>query len=102
MPGGVPIDVESPCGGGPEQGRVLSPRSVHVSRTGPAQTTLFRTRLCIPDAMMTHAGRRAVVGRNEHILVVDDEAEVRDLLYEYLTKQGHQVSTAEDVSAARA
>jgi DNA-binding response OmpR family regulator len=37
-----------------------------------------------------------------HILVVDDEAEVRDLLQEYLTKQGFDVSTASNVPAARA
>jgi len=38
---------------------------------------------------------------NGHILVVDDEAEVRDLLQEYLTKQEFQISTAESVAAAR-
>ena len=36
-----------------------------------------------------------------HILVVDDEAEVRDLLQEYLIKQGFAVSTATSVAAAR-
>ncbi len=39
---------------------------------------------------------------NGHILVVDDEAEVRDLLQEYLSKQGFRISTAESVPAARA
>jgi len=39
---------------------------------------------------------------NGHILVVDDEAEVRDLLQEYLGKQGCEISTAESVPAARA
>ena len=39
---------------------------------------------------------------NEHILVVDDEAEVRDLLQEYLTRQDFRISTAESVPAARA
>ena len=39
---------------------------------------------------------------NGHILVVDDEAEVRDLLQEYLSRQGFRISTAESVSAARA
>ena len=38
---------------------------------------------------------------NGHILVVDDEAEVRDLLQEYLSKQGFRISTAESVPAAR-
>jgi DNA-binding response OmpR family regulator len=38
---------------------------------------------------------------NGHILVVDDEAEVRELLEEYLQKQGFQISTAESVPAAR-
>ena len=36
-----------------------------------------------------------------HILVVDDEAEVRDLLCEYLTKHGFAVSAAADAMAAR-
>ena len=36
-----------------------------------------------------------------HILVVDDEAEVRDLLQEYLIKQGFAVSTASSVAVAR-
>jgi DNA-binding response OmpR family regulator len=37
-----------------------------------------------------------------HILVVDDEAEVRELLREYLGKQGFRISTAENVPTARA
>ena len=36
-----------------------------------------------------------------HILVVDDEAEMRDLLQEYLIKQGFAVSTASSVPSAR-
>ena len=36
-----------------------------------------------------------------HILVVDDEADVRDLLQEHLIKQGFAVSTATGVAAAR-
>ena len=36
-----------------------------------------------------------------HILVVDDEAEVRDLLQEYLIKRGFAVTTAGDVAGAR-
>ena len=37
-----------------------------------------------------------------HVLVVDDEAEVRDLLQEYLSAQDYDVSTAESIQAARA
>ena len=37
-----------------------------------------------------------------HVLVVDDEPEVRDLLQEYLIRQGLAVSTAASVSEARA
>ena len=37
-----------------------------------------------------------------HVLVVDDEAEVRDLLQEYLSGQDYDVSTAESIQAARA
>ncbi|WP_194437872.1 response regulator [Vibrio fluminensis] len=33
---------------------------------------------------------------NAHILVVDDDQEIRDLLDEYLTKSGYQVSTVKD------
>ncbi|MCW2242392.1 response regulator [Azospirillum canadense] len=38
---------------------------------------------------------------NEHILVVDDDAEVRDLLIEYLAKQGFVVTPAESAACAR-
>jgi DNA-binding response OmpR family regulator len=41
------------------------------------------------------------VGSDAHILVVDDEAEVRDLLQEYLIKQGFAVSAAAGAAAAR-
>jgi DNA-binding response OmpR family regulator len=41
------------------------------------------------------------VTRDAHILVVDDEAEMRDLLQEYLIKQGFAVSTASSVPSAR-
>ena len=37
-----------------------------------------------------------------HVLVVDDEDEVRDLLQEYLSAQDYDVSTAESTQAARA
>jgi DNA-binding response OmpR family regulator len=37
-----------------------------------------------------------------HVLVVDDEAEVRDLLQEYLSGQDYDVSTADSIQAARA
>lgn len=37
-----------------------------------------------------------------HILVVDDEAEIRDVLSEYLTAKGYSVSTAEGGAAMRA
>src|SRR3954469_22563552 len=39
---------------------------------------------------------------NGHSLVGDDEAEVRELLQEYLGKQAFEISTAESVPAARA
>ena len=37
-----------------------------------------------------------------HVLVVDDEAEVRDLLQDYLSGQDYDVSTAASIPAARA
>ncbi|GAB4349273.1 MAG: response regulator [Gammaproteobacteria bacterium] len=36
------------------------------------------------------------MSETEHILVVDDDAEIRELLYTYLTRNGMQVTTAED------
>ena len=39
--------------------------------------------------------------RLTHILVVDDEPEIRDMLQEYLTLRGFEVSTAEDGAALR-
>ena len=42
-----------------------------------------------------------VVTSDAHILVVDDEAEVRDMLREYLVEHGFAVSTAESVSGGR-
>jgi two-component system phosphate regulon response regulator OmpR len=47
------------------------------------------------------AVRETVVSSDAHILVVDDEAEVRDLLKEYLIKQGFAVSAAASAAAAR-
>jgi len=41
------------------------------------------------------------VSSDAHVLVVDDEAEVRDLLQEYLIKQGFAVSAAAGVPEAR-
>ena len=38
----------------------------------------------------------------DHILVVDDDAETRSLLQEYLTKQGYRVTSAADGKALRA
>ncbi|HET8700591.1 MAG TPA: response regulator [Nitrococcus sp.] len=40
--------------------------------------------------------------RADHILVIDDDAEIRSLLEVYLTRQGYRVTTAADARAARA
>ena len=37
----------------------------------------------------------------DHILIVDDDADIRDLLSEYLEKQGFRVSTAADGRSMR-
>jgi len=47
------------------------------------------------------AARETAVSSDAHVLVVDDEAEVRDLLQEYLIKQGLAVSVAASVPEAR-
>ncbi len=36
-----------------------------------------------------------------HLLVVDDDDRIRDLLKQYLSRQGHSVTTASDAAAAR-
>ncbi|MCR9268516.1 MAG: response regulator transcription factor [Hyphomonadaceae bacterium] len=36
-----------------------------------------------------------------HLLVVDDDDRIRDLLKQYLTREGHAVTTAPDAAAAR-
>lgn len=41
------------------------------------------------------------MGEKVHVLVIDDEAEVRDLLQKYLSGQDYYVSTAASISAAR-
>jgi CheY-like chemotaxis protein len=56
------------------------------------------------DSRTTDTNRRegTVMAEKVHVLVVDDEAEVRDLLQEYLSGQDYDVSTAESIPAARA
>ena len=36
-----------------------------------------------------------------HLLIVDDDDRIRDLLRQYLTRQGHAVTTASNAAAAR-
>jgi DNA-binding response OmpR family regulator len=43
----------------------------------------------------------AIANSNAHVLVVDDEAEVRDMLQEYLIGQGFAVSAAENAAGGR-
>jgi two-component system phosphate regulon response regulator OmpR len=40
-------------------------------------------------------------GKNRHLLVVDDDDRIRELLKEYLSRHGFRVSTAPDAAAAR-
>lgn len=48
-------------------------------------------------------GEMAVVADNApHILVVDDDKRIRDLLGRFLVENGYRVTTAEDAAAARA
>jgi two-component system phosphate regulon response regulator OmpR len=42
-----------------------------------------------------------VSGIKGHILVVDDDDRLRDLLKRYLTREGHDVTTARDAASAR-
>ena len=38
---------------------------------------------------------------NTHILIIDDDDRIRDLLSRYLTKQGYRASTASGANEAR-
>ena len=44
----------------------------------------------------------SAMAKQDHILVVDDDAETRNLLREYLQKNGYRVSAAADGNAMRA
>jgi len=47
-------------------------------------------------------GTLSAMAKQDHILVVDDDAETRNLLREYLQKNGYRVSAAADGNAMRA
>jgi len=51
---------------------------------------------------MTASALAAAEDCERHILVVDDDARLRRLLQRYLTEHGHRVSTAADVTEAKA
>ena len=58
--------------------------------------------MCEPRCNRPTAGRvDTAVSSDVHILVVDDEAEVRDLLLEYLNQQNFAVSVAGNAASAR-
>ena len=52
--------------------------------------------------MQTAGGAAAVADNAPHVLVVDDDKRIRDLLARFLSENGYRVSTAEDAAAARA
>src|ERR1041385_5435244 len=80
-------------------------RSAASPGTGPYPVPVLPMPVRITEVMLESGGAMTVEDGamdNGHILVVDDEADVRDLLEEYLGRQGFRVSTAADVPAARA
>jgi len=50
---------------------------------------------------MSMTGTAAVDGQGRHLLVVDDDDRIRNLLKEYLTRSGFRVTAAPDAAAAR-
>jgi len=50
----------------------------------------------------THSASAAVADNAPHILVVDDDQRIRDLLGRFLRDNGYRVTTAEDAAVARA
>lgn len=55
----------------------------------------------MPASDMPQASQEAMPGTQPHILVVDDDNRLRDLLGRYLVDQGFRVSTANDAGEAR-
>jgi two-component system phosphate regulon response regulator OmpR len=55
----------------------------------------------MPTAIKAHRGR-APDDNAPHILIVDDDSRIRDLLARYLHEHGFRVSTAVDAASARA
>ena len=57
-----------------------------------------RPKHCVTNSLQTRSGRRYKkrMASPDHVLVVDDDAEIRNLLSEYLHRNGYRVSTAED------
>ena len=43
-----------------------------------------------------------MAGEPDHILIVDDDTRLRELLHKYLGERGFRVSAAEDAARARA
>jgi DNA-binding response OmpR family regulator len=73
--------------------------ALHTSGGGPIPGSTLDG-LLSESGILDGDGRTAGAG-DAHILVVDDEVEVRDLLQEYLLKQGFAVSVAASVADAR-
>ena len=46
-------------------------------------------------------GRQMTMETSPHLLIVDDDREIRDLLSRFLAKHGYRVSTAKDAREAR-
>ncbi len=55
-----------------------------------------------PEKMLVRVGLERHDGAMDHILVVDDDRDIRELLSEYLQKQGYRISVAGDGRAMRA
>ena len=58
--------------------------------------------MTMPTPIKTHRGSSSPDDNAPHILVVDDDSRIRDLLARYLQDNGFRVTTAVDAASARA
>lgn len=92
--------VEPGAGGGGRVGEFHAPAS--AANRNQLQRVLRKPTVLVYRAeMMSAAQGSAAVAPEAHLLVVDDDREIRDLLALFLEREGFRVTTARDAREAR-